>query len=187
MLPKWIIPWLVTTTTTTKEEQASTKGSGRNSFNLRSLLDIGYAVLVLYLSKPVISNLFLLDGQKYQLMNAAFDPYSLVNTYGAFGSVGKQRFEPIVYISYNENVTSLDEIEWIELEFPCKPGSIYRRPCFCEPYHCKCVKCFCSVSLSMLLFSGSYTHTHMQPPHRSFGLEYMVYWIQTTFSIFKSS
>jgi hypothetical protein len=145
MLPSWIIPWLVTGTQEKHqqelegEDQQSTSSS--SLFRPRYLLDVAYAILVLYLSKPVVSNLFLLDGRRGQLMNAAFDPFSLVNTYGAFGSVGKQRYEPIVFISY-DNITTEDdgrtnELEWIELEFPCKPGSVYRRPCFCEPYHCK--------------------------------------------------
>ncbi|EOD31500.1 hypothetical protein EMIHUDRAFT_231911 [Emiliania huxleyi CCMP1516] len=51
-----------------------------------------------------------------QAMNASFGAFKLVNTYGAFGSVGEARYEPIV-------------------EFPCKPGAVTRRPCFCAPYH----------------------------------------------------
>jgi lipase maturation factor 1 len=109
----------------------------------RPLLNLAYAILVLYMSYPVVANLLQLDGSRQQ-MNASFDSFRLVNTYGAFGSVGKKRYEPIVSITYdaihdnNENGTMTQEsLEWIELEFPCKPGSIDRRPCFCEPYHCK--------------------------------------------------
>lgn len=47
---------------------------------------------------------------------------------GAFGSVGRARYEPIVSVSRNGT-------EWEELEFPCKPGNLQRRPCFCAPYH----------------------------------------------------
>ena len=30
---------------------------------------------------------------------------------------------------------SRDGEEWRELDFPCKPGNVKRRPCFCAPYH----------------------------------------------------
>jgi lipase maturation factor 1 len=110
----------------------------------RSLLNGTFALLILYLSRPVVSNLLQLDGSRQQ-MNASFDPFRLVNTYGAFGSVGKQRYEPIVSISYDmvddmNTAVSKDSLQWMELEFPCKPGSIHRRPCFCEPYHCESSK-----------------------------------------------
>jgi len=88
---------------------------------------------IVYLSIPVVENLLQLDGG-HQKMNASFGSFRLVNTYGAFGSVGKKRYEPIVSIAYakegNNNV-----LEWIEIDFPCKPGSLDRRPCFCAPYH----------------------------------------------------
>mmetsp|Transcript_34837 Transcript_34837/g.53416 ORF Transcript_34837/g.53416 Transcript_34837/m.53416 type:complete len:187 (+) Transcript_34837:93-653(+) len=61
-------------------------------------------------------------------MNGSFDTFRLVNTYGAFGSVGQARFEPIMSISQNGS-------EWVELELPCKPGKVNRRPCFSAPYH----------------------------------------------------
>jgi energy-coupling factor transporter transmembrane protein EcfT len=85
--------------------------------------------LILMLSKPVVDNLLQRGGKNRQLMNASFDSFRIVNTYGAFGSVGKARYEPIIQISD-------DGITWHrEIEFPCKPGDVYRRPCFCAPYH----------------------------------------------------
>jgi lipase maturation factor 1 len=82
---------------------------------------------IAYLSRPVIANLMQWEGRRQQ-MNASYDRFRLVNTYGAFGSVGQGRYEPIVSITYNYR-------DWYELEFPCKPGSVDRRPCFCAPYH----------------------------------------------------
>jgi lipase maturation factor 1 len=109
----------------------------------RPLLNVAYAILVLYMSYPVVANLLQLDGSRQQ-MNASFDSFRLVNTYGAFGSVGKKRYDPIVSIAYNSindnnnsGTVTQDSLEWIELEFPCKAGSVRRSPCFCEPYHCK--------------------------------------------------
>ena len=102
-------------------------GQPRRRVLLRNVLDAILLFYICYLSSPVVSNLLQLDG-KHQVMNASFDPFRLVNTYGAFGSVGERRYEPIVMIS--------DDGEyWIELEFPCKPGNVTRRPCFCAPYH----------------------------------------------------
>lgn len=68
-----------------------------------------------------------------QTMNGSFDPLRLVNTYGAFGGVGRERFEVIL-----EGTSSPDPgpgAEWREYEFPCKPGDPMRRPCVASPYH----------------------------------------------------
>ena len=94
---------------------------------MRSLIDFSLLALIGTLSVPVVSNLLQLDG-KHQVMNASFSSFKLVNSYGAFGSVGMSRYEPILSVSN-------DGQEWTELEFPCKPGRVDRRPCFCAPYH----------------------------------------------------
>ena len=94
----------------------------------RKIVDCALLLLIAYLSKPVILNLLQLDGRRGQAMNASYDPLKLVNTYGAFGSVGERRYEPIISISS-------DGVNWHEIEFPCKPGDLRRRPCFCAPYH----------------------------------------------------
>eukprot|EP00934_Nitzschia_sp_Nitz4_P003419 Nitzschia sp. Nitz4//scaffold216_size36101//23908//25674//NITZ4_007783-RA/size36101-processed-gene-0.5-mRNA-1//1//CDS//3329542200//3409//frame0 len=93
----------------------------------RILLSLGLLWLIGSLSQPVVENLLQVGGTRQQ-MNASFGSFRLVNTYGAFGSVGQARYEAIVSVTYNGK-------DWIELEFPCKPGSIDRRPCFCAPYH----------------------------------------------------
>jgi hypothetical protein len=93
----------------------------------RLLMDLLLLAMIGNLSWPVVDNLFQWSGQRQQ-MNASFGRFRLVNTYGAFGSVGKGRYEPIVSITYNGH-------DWHELEFPCKPGTVTRRPCFCAPYH----------------------------------------------------
>jgi hypothetical protein len=68
-----------------------------------------------------------------QAMNASFEPFHLVNTYGAFGSVTRERHE-IVLEGTNDQL--LDEMtEWQEYEFRCKPGDVHRRPCLITPYH----------------------------------------------------
>lgn len=91
-----------------------------------SCIDLCLITLIGMLSLPVASNLLQLGG-KHQVMNASFSSFKIVNTYGAFGSVGEARYEPIISVS--------DGITWMELELPCKPGNVKRRPCFCAPYH----------------------------------------------------
>jgi hypothetical protein len=68
-----------------------------------------------------------------QLMNSSFDPLHLVNTYGAFGSVTKQRYEVIIEGTTDPEPT--DSSEWREYEFKAKPGDVMRRPPQYAPYH----------------------------------------------------
>nr|WP_246215166.1 lipase maturation factor family protein [Modestobacter muralis] len=66
-----------------------------------------------------------------QQMNTSFDPFRLVNSYGAFGSVTKVRRELLV-----EATDSLGpDAEWREYEFRGKPGDVHRRPPQWAPYH----------------------------------------------------
>ena len=65
-----------------------------------------------------------------QLMNSSFDPLHLVNTYGAFGSVTKERYEVAL-----EGSDDPRGGEWLEYEFRAKPGDVRRRPPQCAPYH----------------------------------------------------
>ena len=68
-----------------------------------------------------------------QLMNYSFDPFHLVNSYGAFGTVTKVRFE--VVLEGTSARDRLDEAEWLEYEFKGKPGDPSRRPRQFAPYH----------------------------------------------------
>ena len=61
-------------------------------------------------------------------MNRSFEPLKLVNTYGAFGSVGKQRDEITIQAKSAGG-------RWKEYAFQCKPGPVRRRPCVLGPYH----------------------------------------------------
>jgi hypothetical protein len=68
-----------------------------------------------------------------QRMNASFDPLHLVNTYGAFGSITRVRFEVVVEGSLAEDPT--DEDAWRAYELPAKPGEPGRRPPQVAPFH----------------------------------------------------
>ncbi|MCV2489333.1 lipase maturation factor family protein [Geodermatophilus sp. YIM 151500] len=68
-----------------------------------------------------------------QLMNASFDPLHLVNTYGAFGSVTRTRYE--VVVEGTDDPAAGPEAVWQEYEFRGKPGDVRRRPPQVAPYH----------------------------------------------------
>ena len=68
-----------------------------------------------------------------QAMNASFNPFHIVNTYGAFGSVGRQRYELI--IEGTDSAEPDAEATWREYEFKGKPGDPHRLPPQVAPYH----------------------------------------------------
>ncbi|HWX20785.1 MAG TPA: lipase maturation factor family protein [Candidatus Binatia bacterium] len=67
-----------------------------------------------------------------QLMNTSFNRLHLVNTYGAFGSVGRVRTE-IVFEGTDDSVLN-EATQWKEYEFKAKPGNPFRRPAIIAPY-----------------------------------------------------
>jgi hypothetical protein len=91
-------------------------------------LGLALVALVAVLSIPPVLNLL----SDRQVMNTSFTRLPLVNTYGAFGSVGRERDE-IVFEGTNAQVPD-DAAEWRAYEFPCKPGDPLRRPCFVSPF-----------------------------------------------------
>jgi lipase maturation factor len=85
--------------------------------------------LVAILSVPVVLNL--ISGR--QVMNTSFTRLPLVNTYGAFGSVGRERAQLVFEGTDDRTVTA--ETIWRPYEFKCQPGDPARRPCLMSPYH----------------------------------------------------
>ena len=90
---------------------------------------VALVAVVAFLSIDPVRNLL----SSHQAMNTSFNRLDLVNTYGAFGSVGRQRPE-IVFEGTDEEVPGAST-HWKEYEFPCKPGDPNRRPCVVSPYH----------------------------------------------------
>ena len=68
-----------------------------------------------------------------QAMNASFDPLHLVNTYGAFGSITRTRYEVVVEGTDDEVLTG--DTQWREYGFPGKPDDPARRPPQVAPFH----------------------------------------------------
>jgi hypothetical protein len=88
-----------------------------------------FAVVVAVLSVGPVMNL----ASCSQAMNRSFDPLDLVNTYGAFGSVDRERYE--VILEGTSDAVPNPETHWEPYELPCMPGDPKRRPCFITPYH----------------------------------------------------
>jgi hypothetical protein len=86
------------------------------------------AIAILLSVQPAI-NLF----SAGQLMNYNFNPLHLINAYGAFGTISRQRFE-VVLEGTEDSVISVHTI-WKEYGFKGKPGRLNRRPAQFAPYH----------------------------------------------------
>jgi len=68
-----------------------------------------------------------------QVMNTSFNPLQIVNTYGAFGSVTKERYEIVIEGTDAETITP--STVWKAYEFKGKPGELTYRPPVVAPYH----------------------------------------------------
>src|SRR5690606_5477385 len=71
-------------------------------------------------------------ASRHQRMNASFEPWRLVNAYGAFGSVTRRRHEVVLEGTL---ATRPGTDDWREYEFRGKPGDVRRRPPQVAPYH----------------------------------------------------
>ncbi len=95
----------------------------------RILVLAGFAAVVVYLSINPALNLV----STRQAMNTSYDRWHFINSYGAFGSIGKVRGQVIVLGTQDEVITPATK--WTEYEFKCAPGDVTRRPCLITPYH----------------------------------------------------
>jgi hypothetical protein len=93
------------------------------------VLVVAMTAIVVWLSWWPARNLV----DRRQRMNASFNQLHLVNTYGAFGSITRERFEVVVQGTDHPNSGS--EAVWRDYEFKGKPGDPRRRPPQVAPYH----------------------------------------------------
>jgi hypothetical protein len=91
------------------------------------LYAVGAAAIAL--SYEPVLNLF----SSRQKMNFSYNRYHLVNSYGAFGSVTKERYE-IVFEGTDDSVPTAATV-WKEYSFRAKPGDLRRTPPQVAPYH----------------------------------------------------
>lgn len=68
-----------------------------------------------------------------QIMNTSYDPLHLVGSYGAFGTVTKERYE-IIIEGTDSNIISQNSV-WKEYDFFGKPGKVDVAPIQIAPYH----------------------------------------------------
>lgn len=86
-------------------------------------------LVVIYMSIGPVKNML----STHQRMNASFNPLHLVNTYGAFGSVTRKRYEIIIEGTTDDVID--DDTQWQAYEFKGKPGDLNRVPPQFAPYH----------------------------------------------------
>jgi hypothetical protein len=84
----------------------------------------GLAALTAILSIAPVVNMI----SPRQIMNFSYNPFHIVGTYGAFGSITHTRYEIVIE-------GSSDGAQWREYEFKGKPGDPARMPPQIAPYH----------------------------------------------------
>ncbi len=89
----------------------------------------GLALLVAFLSIQPVRNLL----SREQAMNTSYTPLQLVNTYGAFGSITRERYE--IVVEGTEDAVVTPATRWRPYEFKGKPGDPARLPPQVAPYH----------------------------------------------------
>jgi uncharacterized membrane protein YhdT len=90
---------------------------------------LAFALVVVVLSYWPVRNLL----SSRQAMNRSFNSWHLVNTYGAFGSVTRTRYEVVVEGTDADDPATDDD--WREYPFKAKPGDPKRLPPQVAPYH----------------------------------------------------
>ena len=86
------------------------------------------ALTVLLSIQPALNLL-----SRNQAMNRSYNPLHLVNAYGAFGQVGRERYEIVIEGTAERVITP--HTEWREYEFKGKPGDVKRMPPQIAPWH----------------------------------------------------
>jgi hypothetical protein len=132
------------------------------------------AVLISHESLPVVRNLL----SSRQTMNTSFSALKLVNTYGAFGSVTRERNEVVLQATSATDLSGESAgagagagvVEWKDVEFKCKPGALSRAPCLLGPYHLRLdwLAWFAAFQVShpsLILFQTIYIRTHLAHTH----------------------
>jgi len=85
-------------------------------------------VIICILSIPAIGNMM----SSGQIMNTSFDPLDLVNTYGAFGTVGQERMNVVFEGTSDEDTT--DNAHWKPYIYKGLPVALNKRPPQIAPY-----------------------------------------------------
>lgn len=111
-------------------------------------LVIAFAAAVLFMSYWPVRNML----SPRQRMNMSFNSFHLVNTYGAFGSIGRTRREVVIEGTAEAHLG--DQTVWKEYEFKGKPGAVRRLPRQWAPYHLR---------LDWLMWFAAISPSYAQP------------------------
>jgi hypothetical protein len=121
---RWIAPtWL-------KSKAMEAMLAARRSLAMKICSWLVFAVVAL-LSINVVTNIFF-PGERGQAMNTSYDPLHLVNTYGAFGSVGRER--DVIVFEGTDSDNPTDDADWKEYPYVGSPWDPMRAPPFVAPY-----------------------------------------------------
>lgn len=121
-------PFLARLLPRTLAERARAAAAAAEPSRAQDLMAIGLAVTIGLLSILPVANLV----SSSQIMNTSFSRLHLVNTYGAFGSVGRERLD-LVFEGTDEPVVTPKTV-WRQYEFKGQPVDPLRRPPFVAPY-----------------------------------------------------
>jgi lipase maturation factor len=86
------------------------------------------AVVAVLSTQPILNML-----SPRQIMNTSFDPLDIVNTYGAFGTVGSERLNVVFEGTMDENAG--DDANWKPYPYKGLPVALDKRPPQVAPYH----------------------------------------------------
>lgn len=93
--------------------------------------------VVLYVAAAIVAALSIAPTvnllSSRQAMNASFEPLHLVNTYGAFGTITRERFE--IVLEGTRDAVPAENAQWLEYEVRGKPGDPAQMPPLVAPYH----------------------------------------------------
>lgn len=104
--------------------------AAQNAVPYRPMLATAWIVTVLIAVLSVQPAMNLLSSK--QIMNTSFDPLDLVNTYGAFGTVGRERLNVVFEGTMDDNPD--DNADWKPYEYRGLPVDLAESPPQIAPY-----------------------------------------------------
>ncbi|GAB2445195.1 lipase maturation factor family protein [Nocardia tengchongensis] len=118
-----------------------------------TILVVAFTGATLALSYLPVRNML----SSHQRMNESYNPFHLVNAFGAFGVVDRIRYE-VVIEGTDESVLT-DHTHWREYEFKGQPGDPHRLPRQFAPYHLR---------LDWLLWFAAHSPSYARPWFEAF-------------------
>ncbi|MVU75851.1 lipase maturation factor family protein [Nocardia sp. ET3-3] len=113
-----------------------------------TVLGVVFAVVTVVLSYLPVRNML----SRRQRMNQSYNPFHLINTFGAFGSIDRVRYE--VVVEGTDETVLTEHTHWSEYEFKGKPGDPHRLPRQWAPYHLR---------LDWMLWFAAHSPTYARP------------------------